>query len=132
MEVWEFRQKQALPYEAKIKHARMRAEEFYNEIVGNRGANVHVSVGGLDSITLLLFLRKYIDESIPGVSVSVVEDKGNQAVHKQLGVISLKPYKSKTQVLNEFGFPVISKKRRRKFKHYKTRLKRTQQCVMQL
>lgn len=111
MEIWEFRQKQALPYSAKIEHARRRAEEFYNEIVVNRGANVHVSVGGLDSITLLIFLRKYVDESIPGVSVSSVEDKGNQEVHKQLGIISLKPYKSKTQVLNEFGFPVISKEK---------------------
>lgn len=87
------------------------AEEFYDEIVINRGAHVHVSVGGLDSITLLLFLRKYIDPDMVGVSVSSVEDKSNQEVHKQLGVISLKPYKSKTQVLQELGFPVISKEK---------------------
>lgn len=111
MEIWEFRQKQVLPYKAKIVHARRRAEEFYNEITINRNANVHVSVGGLDSITLLLFLRKYIDSDIKGVSVSSVEDKGNQEVHKQLGIICLKPYKSKTQVLQELGFPVISKEK---------------------
>ena len=111
MEVWEFKQKQALPYEAKVTHAILRAREFYDEIVGNRRANVHVSVGGLDSITLLIFLRKYIDPDIPGVSVSIVEDKGNQEIHKQLGVISLAPYRSKVQVLQEFGFPVISKEK---------------------
>ena len=105
MEIWEFKQKQALPYESKIKHARMRAEEFYDEITVNRGANVHVSVGGLDSITLLLFLRKYVDSDMLGVSVSSVEDKSNQEVHKQLGVISLKSYKSKTQVLQELRIP---------------------------
>ena len=100
MEQWEFKQKQTLPYEAKVTHAILRAREFYDEIVGNRRANVHVSVGGLDSITLLIFLRKYIDPDIPGVSVSIVEDKGNQEIHKQLGVISLAPCRSKVQVLH--------------------------------
>ena len=30
-------------------------------------------------------------------------------MHDQLGIIKLKPYKSKVEVINEFGFPVISK-----------------------
>lgn len=111
MGIWEFKQKQSLPYEQKVQHAVRRAREFYDEITLNRDANVHVSVGGLDSITLLLFLRKYVDPDIQGVSVSSLEDKSNQEVHKQLGVIQLKPYKSKTQVLQELGFPVISKEK---------------------
>lgn len=111
MEMWEFNQKQSLPYSAKITHAIARAKEFYDEITINRNANVHVSVGGLDSITLLLFLRKYIDQDIKAVSVSSVEDKGNQEIHKLLGVENIKPYKTKTQVLNECGFPVISKEK---------------------
>ena len=56
MTISEFKQKQSLPYEAKIAHAEKRAWEFYDTITG-RGDNVHVSVGGLDSITLLVFLR---------------------------------------------------------------------------
>lgn len=111
MTITEFKQKQSLPYEQKVQHAIRRAREFYDEITLNRDANVHVSVGGLDSITLLIFLRKYVDEDIQGVSVSSLEDKSNQEVHKQLGVIQLKPYKSKTQVLQELGFPVISKEK---------------------
>ena len=31
-----FMQKQWLPYEAKVIHAKVRAIEFYNEIVGTR------------------------------------------------------------------------------------------------
>ena len=54
MTISEFKQKQSLPYEAKIAHAEKRAWEFYDTITG-RGDNVHVSVGGLDSITLLVF-----------------------------------------------------------------------------
>lgn len=102
-----FKQKQSLPYELKVRHAEIRTREFYDKITGE-GHNVHVSVGGLDSITLLLFLRS-IGLDVPAVSVSILEDASIQRVHKQLGVISLKPLKSKVSVIREFGFPVLSK-----------------------
>lgn len=99
---------QNLPYEVKVKRAELRAIEFIEEL-DKRGLNAHVSVGGLDSITLLLFLRK-IGINVPAVSVSALEDKSIIKIHKQLGIISLKPGKPKTEILQEFGFPVISKK----------------------
>lgn len=102
-----FRVKQQLPYEAKIAYAELRAREFADECA-RRDLNVHVSVGGLDSITLLLFLRS-IGIDCPAVSVSSLEDKSIQHIHKQLGVISLKPLKSKVEVIREFGYPILSK-----------------------
>lgn len=99
---------QALPYEVKIKRAEQRAYEFIDEL-DKRGLNAHVSVGGLDSIVLLLFLRK-IGIDVPAVSVSSLEDKSIQKIHQELGVITIVPGKSKVEVLNEVGFPVISKK----------------------
>lgn len=108
----EFALKQSWNYEIKKNYAHVRAREFYNEC-GIRDLNVHISVGGLDSITLLLFLRS-IHIDVPAISVSSLEDKSIQEIHKQLGVISIKPYKSKTQVLNELGFPVVSKAKARK------------------
>lgn len=99
---------QNLPYEVKVKRAELRAHEFVSEM-DKRGCHAHVSVGGLDSITLLLFLRS-IGIDIPAVSVSGVEDKSIQRIHEQLGVIRLKSYKTKVEVLNEVGFPVISKR----------------------
>ena len=99
---------QRLPYEVKVKRAELRVIEFVNEL-DNRGLNAHVSVGGLDSIVLLCFLRK-IGIDIPAVSVSSLEDKSIQKVHRELGVISIAPGKSKVEILNEVGFPVISKK----------------------
>lgn len=99
-----FRQKQGLPYEAKVIHAEIRAREFYNALEGN----CFISVGGLDSITLLLFLRS-IGINVPAVSVSVLEDKSIQKIHEQLGVTPLKPLKSKVEVIREFGYPIISK-----------------------
>lgn len=102
-----FRVKQKQDYAFKVEYARIRAWEFYNEC-GRRGLNCHVSVGGLDSITLYLFLQS-IGIHVPAVSVSTLEDKSIQEVHRQLGVTSLRPLKSKIAILQEFGFPVLSK-----------------------
>ena len=75
----------------------------------DRGFGCHVSVGGLDSIALYIWLKS-IEIDVPGISVSILEDKSIQKVHKALGLEVVKPYKTKVQVLNEVGFPVISKK----------------------
>ena len=99
---------QALPYEVKIKRAEMRAREFVEKL-DDMGLEAHVSVGGLDSIVLLLFLRK-IGIDVPAISVSGLEDKSIQKIHKELGVIRLKSGDSKVNVLRNYGFPVISKK----------------------
>ena len=99
---------QALPYEVKIKRAELRARE-YIEKQDDMELNAHVSVGGLDSIVLLLFLR-HIGIDVPAISVSALEDKSIQRIHRELGVISIPPGKPKVQILQEYGFPVISKK----------------------
>lgn len=102
-----FRAKQQLPYEAKVRYAAHRVREFESECA-RRELNTHVSVGGLDSITLLMFLRR-IGVDVPAVSVSSLEDRSIQRVHRELGVIALKPLKSKVQVIREFGYPILSK-----------------------
>lgn len=110
----DFMVKQKQSYEFKKNYAYIRAWEFYDECL-KRGLNCHVSVGGLDSITLLLFLRS-IGIDVPAISVSFLEDKSIQEIHKQLGVERLKPVKrsdgkywTKDSVIKEFGFPVLSK-----------------------
>lgn len=108
----EFLQKQRLPYKSKVNYAQRRAYDFRRECE-MRDLNMHISVGGLDSITLLLFLRS-IGVEVPAISVSILEDKSIQEIHKQLGVQAIKPYMTKTQVLNKLGFPVVSKAKARK------------------
>ena len=78
--------------------------------------NCHVSVGGLDSIILYIFLKKVCNIDVPGVSASYLEDKSIQRVHRAIGIINVPPLKredgtywSKPKVIQEFGFPVISK-----------------------
>lgn len=106
--------KQKESYDFKIKYAEIRAKEFVRECE-NRELNYHVSVGGLDSITLYLFL-KHIGIDAHGISVSYLEDTSIQKIHKQLGIESLLSatradgtHWNKGQIIQEFGFPVISK-----------------------
>ena len=100
----QFRRNQKAPYSEKVSRAGNLAWEFFNRM----GGKCYVAVGGLDSITLLCFLRSEGIE-VPAVSVSSLEDKSIQRIHKELGVLELKPEKSKVQVIREFGWPVLSK-----------------------
>ena len=99
---------QNLPYEIKIKRAAIRVREFI-EKCDELGYNTHISVGGLDSITLLYFIRS-LGYDIPAISVSALEDRSIIQIHRQIGITSLKPGKPKAEILQEYGFPVLSKK----------------------
>ncbi len=109
-----FKAKQKESYDYKVKYARIRAREYVDEC-NRRELNYHVSVGGLDSITLFLFLKS-IDIEAPGISVSNLEDISIQKIHKSLGIESLPSSMrddgtrwTKAKIIQEFGFPVLSK-----------------------
>ena len=110
----DFMVKQKCPYEFKVKYAELRAREFVREC-DTRGINYHVSVGGLDSITLFLFLKS-IGINAHGIRVSFLEDLSIQKVHIELGIERLSPAVradgkrwTKSQIIQELGFPVLSK-----------------------
>ena len=115
----DFMIKEKQPYSFKRKYAAIRAREFAAECE-NRGLNYHVSVGGLDSIVLFLFLRS-IGIYAPAISVSYLEDRSIQQVHTALGIEKLQSAVrevrpdgtvirwAKPQIIQEFGFPVLSK-----------------------
>jgi len=114
-----FKELQDIPYRLKIPYAIGKAKEFF-EAPETQG-RVFCSVGGLDSITLLIFLRKYVDPNIPGASISILEDKSIQQIHNKFdNFIKLRPLKSKVQVIREFGYPVISKMKASKIEHLQT------------
>ena len=104
----DFRVKMQMPYEFKVNYAYTRVKEFITEC-DKRGLNTHVSVGGLDSITLYKFINEQCGYSVPGISASSLEDSTIQRVHKELGIEVIRPYKSKVDVIKEFGYPILSK-----------------------
>lgn len=75
----DFLVKQKQPYWFKKRYAEIRALEFVR-MCNEHEKNFHVSVGGLDSITLLLFLRS-IGIDCPAISVSSLEDRSIQRIH---------------------------------------------------
>lgn len=103
--------KQQVPYSIKVHMAKDRIRDFYNEAL-RRGLNCHVSVGGLDSIVLGQLIRSmgYTKEQVPFVSASSLEDISIQKVHKEMGCIVVQPLKPKVRILQEEGFPVLSKR----------------------
>ena len=107
--------KQNVPYKIKVGMAKDRIRSFIQEC-DIRNLNYHVSVGGLDSIVLGSLIRSmgYGPDRVPFVSASTLEDKSIQAVHKEMGCIVVLPLKSKVNILQEEGFPVLSKKINRK------------------
>lgn len=110
----DFMVKEQQPYSFKRRYAQIRAQEFETEC-DKRGLNCHVSVGGLDSIVLFLFLHS-LHIRVPGISASHLEDSSIQRVHKALGIERMhsaaredgKPW-TKAAIIQEFGFPVLSK-----------------------
>ena len=115
----DFMVKEKQPYWFKKQYAALRAKEFAAEC-DRRDLNYHVSVGGLDSIVLYVFLKS-IGIFAPGISVSYLEDRSIQRVHTALGIEKLqsavrevrpdgtKIRWAKPQIIQEFGFPVLSK-----------------------
>lgn len=109
----DFRVKQQQDYSFKRLYAETRAREFWEHPSINGQA--YVAVGGLDSITLFLFLRS-LGLDVPGVSVSTLEDASIQRVHRALGIRNLhpairpdgKPW-TKPEIIRTFGWPIISK-----------------------
>lgn len=115
----DFMAKEKQPYSFKKRYAAIRAREFVSEC-DKRDLNYHVSVGGLDSIVLFLFLHS-LGIYAPGISVSYLEDRSIQLVHSALGIEKLDSAVrevredgtiirwAKPSIIQEFGFPVISK-----------------------
>lgn len=77
-----FRVRQSWDYDRKVSHAEKMAREFF-QVNRSEGRNCHVSVGGLDSITLHYFLER-IGVGVPVISCSSLEQKGIQAVHRRM------------------------------------------------
>lgn len=86
-----FRQMQTTySYEKKVLHATNVARSFYDR-AHELGYQCHVSVGGLDSITLHYFLES-VGVNVPCISCSTLEGKGVQAVHQRIAAEMAEKY----------------------------------------
>lgn len=134
--VKDFIAKMKQDYAFKKAYAARRAWEFYNhpDVAGM----CYVAVGGLDSITLFLFLRS-IGIDVPGTSVSMLEDRSIQKFTRRWGSVPCAPQTgqriARTQKLRlseNTGSLFFQKKLPGRSAYCSTRQKKTQPCATQL
>lgn len=107
MEVWQLKQMQGLPLEVKIEKTKLRIREWYEHWEGQ----VYVSFSGGKDSTVLLDLVRSMYPEVPAVfSDTGLEYPEIKEFIKTIdNVETIRPSKSFKQVIDEYGYPVVSK-----------------------
>ena len=107
-ELWELRQMQSLPLEAKIQMTRYRIRQWINEF-GENGTYVSFS-GGKDSTVLLDIVRKdYPNIEAVFVNTGLEYPSVRKFAESKENVTALRPAMNFRDVICKYGYPVISK-----------------------
>ena len=108
LQMWELKQRQGLPLEAKIIMSQDRIRQFYNHYDGK----VYVAFSGGKDSTAMLHLVRSIYPEVEGVFVDTGLEypEIKEFVKTIPNITILKPKMSFRQVLDKYGYPVISKK----------------------
>ena len=107
IEKWQLQQMQSLPLEAKIMKTKARIREFYNHYEGD----VYIAFsGGKDSTVLLDIARQeYPDIKACFINTGLEFPEIVEFVKTIENVDIIKPEKTFRQVIDQYGYPVISK-----------------------
>ena len=107
MELWQLKQMQSLPLEAKIIKSQQRIREWYEHWDGD----VYVSFSGGKDSTVLLHLVRQLYPDVPAVfcDTGLEFPEIKQFVQGTDDVTILRPEMSFKKVLDTYGYPVIGK-----------------------
>jgi 3'-phosphoadenosine 5'-phosphosulfate sulfotransferase (PAPS reductase)/FAD synthetase len=107
MEKWQLQQMQGLPLDIKIAKTKLRIQEWYEHWEGQ----VYVSFSGGKDSTVLLHLVREMYPDVPAVFVDTgLEYPEIREFVKSIDNVEwLKPKKTFKQVIDTYGYPVISK-----------------------
>lgn len=99
---------QALPLDLKIAKSKLRIEEWVREYGEDK---IYVSFSGGKDSTVLLHLVRSLYPNIPAVYIDTGLEypEVKKHVYKQDNVIILRPSMSFKQVIEKYGYPMVSK-----------------------
>ena len=102
---WQLQQRVALPLEVKIELTKLRIRQWLDAF------DAYVSFSGGKDSTVLLDLARQVDKTIPAVFLNTGLEYPEivKFVMTVDNVIVIRPEKSFKQVIEEYGYPVISK-----------------------
>ena len=115
-EMWELRQMQSLPLEAKILKTELRIREWYDHWDGQ----VYVGFSGGKDSTVLLHIVRRLYPDVPAVfaDTGLEYPEIKEFVRSHDNVVVVRPKKSFKTVVEEYGYPVVSKKLSRMIKDF--------------
>ena len=107
IEKWQLQQRQSLPLELKVRMTQQRIKEWYDYWDGV----VYVAFSGGKDSTVLLHLVREIYPAVPAVFVAtgLQYPEIREFVKTVENVTWIKPKMPFTQVIKEYGYPVVSK-----------------------
>ncbi len=107
VENWQLKQRQGLPYEAKISFSMGRIRNFYDYY----GGGVYLSFSGGKDSTVLYDLVKQIIPKIKLVycNTGLEYPEINQFVNTFDNLVEIKPSINFKEVINKYGYPLVSK-----------------------
>lgn len=110
---------QSLPLDIKIAKSKLRIEEFVRQIGEDK---VYVSFSGGKDSTVLMHLVRSIFPNIVGVycDTGLEYPEVKQFIYKQDNIEIIRPKLSFREVLDKYGYPVISKEQAQYIRQYRT------------
>ena len=107
MEYWQLAQKQSLPLKQKIRLSEVRIKQWYEYWQGR----VYVAFSGGKDSTVLLHLVRSMYPKIPAVfsDTGLEYPEVRDFVKSVENVVWIKPKKTFREVIEQYGYPVVSK-----------------------